>query len=188
MSSWDNQLLLRDVLEAGSKIFKYTSGLSFITFIEDDKIKDAVVRNFEIIGEAANRLDPDFKDSNPHIEWRKIRGFRNRVVHDYMGVDYEIVWQIIQDDLEGLFFKYAKSLIQPANEWIVSNLNHPHMIEHGPVHLHIHIDIPRVKLQNELIAAPFQFDHIAVGITPIWPFVCTTLRENKYSPIFIIDI
>ena len=68
MSSRDNLLLLRGILEAGSKISKYTKGFSFSSFIDDDKTKDAVVRNFEIIGEAANRLDPDFKDNNPHIE------------------------------------------------------------------------------------------------------------------------
>ena len=55
---------------------------------------DAVIRNFEIIGEAANRLTEDFKDENSNIDWHRIRGFRNRIVHDYFGIDYEIVWQI----------------------------------------------------------------------------------------------
>ena len=63
---------------------------------------DAVVRNFEIIGEAANRIDPDFRDSNPEIEWKRIRGFRNRIVHKYLGIDYEIVWQIIVEYLDEL--------------------------------------------------------------------------------------
>ena len=63
---------------------------------------DAVVRNFEIIGEAANRVDTDFRDSNPEIEWKRIRGFRNRIVHDYFGIDYEIVWQIIDEYLDEL--------------------------------------------------------------------------------------
>lgn len=63
---------------------------------------DAVVRNFEIIGEAANRLSDDFRILNPQIEWDRMRGFRNRIVHDYFGIDYEIVWDIIEIDLDSL--------------------------------------------------------------------------------------
>lgn len=105
MSKRDNKLLLEDIIEAASKINKYTSNYTYTAFIEDDRTMDAVVRNFEIIGEAANRLDPDFKKVNPQVEWRKIVGFRNRIVHDYIGIDYEIVWQIIQEDLEELVFQ-----------------------------------------------------------------------------------
>ena len=76
-------------------------GLRFID-LADDKSIDAVVRNFEIIGEAANRIDPDFRTLNSEIEWNRIRGFRNRIVHDYFGIDYEIVWTIIEDDLDNL--------------------------------------------------------------------------------------
>jgi uncharacterized protein with HEPN domain len=55
--------------------------------LSDDKTIDAVVRNFEIIGEAANRIDSDFRIMNSEIEWNRIRGFRNRIVHDYFGID-----------------------------------------------------------------------------------------------------
>ena len=70
-----------------------------------------MVRNFEIIGEAANRIDSDFRDKNPEIEWNRIRGFRNRIIHDYFGIDYEIVWEIID--------KYLDELI----DWLDSTLN-----------------------------------------------------------------
>ena len=63
---------------------------------------DAVIRNFEIIGEAANQLPEEFKDSHQAIDWFRIIGFRNRIVHDYMGVDYEIVWMIIENDIDKL--------------------------------------------------------------------------------------
>jgi uncharacterized protein with HEPN domain len=63
---------------------------------------DAVVRNFEVIGEAANRIDQEFRDENPEIEWKRIRGFRNRIVHEYFGIDYEIVWEIIENYLDEL--------------------------------------------------------------------------------------
>jgi len=65
-------------------------------FIEDSKTLDAVIRNFEIIGEAANRLPEGFKDKYPTIDWLRIIGFRNRIAHDYMGIDYKIVWTIVQ--------------------------------------------------------------------------------------------
>lgn len=70
-----------------------------------------MVRNFEIIGEAANRIDSDFRDKNPEIEWNRIRGFRIRIIHDYFGIDYEIVWEIID--------KYLDVLI----DWLDSTLN-----------------------------------------------------------------
>jgi uncharacterized protein with HEPN domain len=102
MSERDIILLLSDMLESASKIKVYTKGLNYDSFTGDDKTVDAVIRNFEIIGEAANRIDPDFKIRNPEIEWKRVRGFRNRIVHDYFGIDYEIVWSIIQDDLDNL--------------------------------------------------------------------------------------
>lgn len=94
MSKRDTFLLLDDMLQSAQKIKRYVAGLDLDSFMTDDKTIDAVVRNFEIIGEAAGRVDPDFRAANPEIEWRRIRGFRNRVVHDYFGIDYEIVWRI----------------------------------------------------------------------------------------------
>jgi len=96
MSKRDILLLLDDMLQSGQKIKLYTKDHDYNSFVADDKTVDAVVRNFEIIGEAANRIDPDFRDKNPEIEWKRIRGFRNRIVHDYFGIDYEIVWSIIE--------------------------------------------------------------------------------------------
>jgi uncharacterized protein with HEPN domain len=94
MSKRDTLLLLDDMLQSAQKIKRYIKDHDYNSFLEDDKTIDAVVRNFEIIGEAANRVDPDFRDRNPEIEWKRIRGFRNRIVHDYFGIDYEIVWSI----------------------------------------------------------------------------------------------
>ena len=85
MSKRSSDLLLLDMKEAAEKILKYTKGLSFEDFLADDKTIDAVVRNFEIIGEAYLRIDEDFRFEHPQIEWKKLRGFRNRIVHDYFG-------------------------------------------------------------------------------------------------------
>ena len=94
MSKRESRLLIEDILDSGHKILDYTKSLSFEDFLRDSKTVDAVIRNFEIIGEAANRLPDEFKDKNTNIDWHRIRGFRNRIVHDYFGIDYEIVWQI----------------------------------------------------------------------------------------------
>lgn len=102
MSKRDNLLLLEDMLESSLKVKKYTNRLNYESFLDDEKTVDATVRNFEIIGEAANQIGSDFRLKNPEIEWKRIRGFRNRIVHDYFGIDYEIVWSIIEDDLDEL--------------------------------------------------------------------------------------
>ena len=94
MSKRQPELLIDDILESCSKILAYTDGYTFEDFCKDNKTIDAVIRNFEIIGEATGRLPEVFKDQHPEIDWHKIRGFRNRIVHDYFGIDYSIVWEI----------------------------------------------------------------------------------------------
>ena len=74
--------------------------MSFEMFQNDDKTIDAVIRNFEIIGEAANRIPDELKEKFNNVNWHRIRGFRNRIVHDYMGVDLEIIWEITEKNLE----------------------------------------------------------------------------------------
>jgi uncharacterized protein with HEPN domain len=100
MSERDRRLLLEDMLEAALKIKRYTQGYDLDTFLSDDKTLDAVIRNFEIIGEAAGRIDDAFKFDNTELSWTHLRGFRNRIVHEYFGIDYEVVWTIIERDLE----------------------------------------------------------------------------------------
>ena len=111
MSKRDIVLLLDDTLRSALKIKRYTLELDYDAFISDGKTIDAVVRNFEIIGEAANKIDPDFRQRNPEIEWTRIRGFRNRIVHDYFGIDYEIVWTIIESYLDRLI-EWLKIIIE----------------------------------------------------------------------------
>lgn len=94
MSKRSADLLIEDILDSGQKILDYTAGLTIEQFTSDSKTIDAVIRNFEIIGEAANRLPEEFKNRYTDIDWHKIRGFRNRIVHDYFGIDYSIVWVI----------------------------------------------------------------------------------------------
>jgi uncharacterized protein with HEPN domain len=115
MSKRETLLLLDDMLQSAKKIKRYTLDLDFNSFLSDDKTMDAVVRNFEIIGEAANRIDDDFRLKHSEIEWKRIRGFRNRIVHDYFGIDYEIVWEIIETYLDALidWLEFAIKINEP---------------------------------------------------------------------------
>ena len=91
----DIKLFMEDILEAIARIRSYVEGMSFESFLADYKTQDAVVRNFTIIGEAAKYLDK-FDDT---FEWRLLSDMRNRLVHEYFGIDFEIIWSAIEDDL-----------------------------------------------------------------------------------------
>jgi len=99
MSRRATPLLIEDIWEAVEKIERYVSGLNHDAFVKDDKTVDSVVRNLEVIGEAANRVPENIRSQYPEITWRKIIGLRNRIVHDYFNIDVEIVWEIAQKDL-----------------------------------------------------------------------------------------
>ncbi len=102
MSKRPIELLLNDIIEAIDRVAQYTMGLSLDAFSKDRKTIDAVVRNLEIIGEAANRLPDDFKEKHSNVEWHKVVGLRHRIVHEYFGIDLQIIWQIISADLPAL--------------------------------------------------------------------------------------
>jgi uncharacterized protein with HEPN domain len=99
MPKRDPALLIQDMLNGIQKIKRYTSGVDRKSFLKDEKTIDAVVRNLEVIGEAARQLPGDFAARHSNIPWGQIAGLRNRIVHDYFGLDLEIIWQIIRHDL-----------------------------------------------------------------------------------------
>jgi len=105
MSKRTPRLLIEDIITSCQRILDYTSGLTYHDFILDQKTVDAATRNFEIIGEAANLLPENVKDLADNIDWQRIRGFRNRIVHHYFGVDLEILWKIIQENIPDLLDK-----------------------------------------------------------------------------------
>ena len=116
MSDREILLLLEDMRDAAQKILSYTSGMNFDDFTNDDKTIDAVVRNFEIIGEAANRVPDNFKSDHPEIEWRRMTGLRNRIIHEYFGINYETVWKIREENIPELV-----DLIQQAMDNLAGN-------------------------------------------------------------------
>jgi len=102
MSERDPRLYCEDILESGNAILDFVEGLSFEDFCDDRKTYSAVIREFEIIGEAVGKLPELFRERRPDVEWQDIKDFRNLLSHEYFGVDLEIVWKIIEDDLPAL--------------------------------------------------------------------------------------
>ena len=97
--SRDWTFFLEDIQESCSRVLRYTQGMTFEQFSADDKTYDAVVRNLEIIGEAAKGLPEDVRAMMPDIEWSKATGLRNIVAHAYFGISDEILWDVIQNKI-----------------------------------------------------------------------------------------
>jgi uncharacterized protein with HEPN domain len=93
---------LKDILDAIRKIENYTRNISFDDFVVDELIKDGVVRNLEVIGEAVKNIPVDIKDKKPEVEWKKIAGLRDILIHDYFGIDEDIVWDAVKNKLPEL--------------------------------------------------------------------------------------
>lgn len=96
------KLYLEDISNSISNIEDYTKGLSFVNFSNDKKTIDAVVRNLEIIGEAARNIGEGFTESHSELPWSEMVGMRNKVIHEYIAVDVEILWKTLKEDLPKL--------------------------------------------------------------------------------------
>lgn len=97
----DDRLYILNIIECIEYIQEYTSG-GREYFLSDRKTQDAVIRNFEIIGEATKQISQPLRDVHPGIPWRRMAGLRDVLIHNYLGVDVSEVWQIVQNDLQSL--------------------------------------------------------------------------------------
>ncbi|PIT90286.1 MAG: hypothetical protein COU22_03050 [Candidatus Komeilibacteria bacterium CG10_big_fil_rev_8_21_14_0_10_41_13] len=93
------ELFLEDIIESIKLIEKYSKGLDYAKFMRSTDSQDAVVRRLEIIAEACKNLPKEIKADYPEVPWRKINGIRNRIAHEYFGIDEKIVWQTVKEDL-----------------------------------------------------------------------------------------
>ena len=95
----DCKVYLEDILEAIQKIGRFTEKQTLKKFSNDEKTFDAVIRNLEIIGEAINKFPEEVRKKHPEVEWRKISGLRNVLIHEYFGINAEIIWDIVRNKL-----------------------------------------------------------------------------------------
>ncbi len=108
-----DHLLILDIISSVEKILEYTKGMTLDDFQTDKKTIDAVVRNFEIIGEAGSRISKEFQNSHSAIPWAGMIGLRNKIVHDYFGIDSKIIWKIISEFIPDLRREVEKVNLQP---------------------------------------------------------------------------
>ena len=108
---------LHDIQDAIGRAIDYTNGMTWEDYLRDPKTQDAVVRNLEVLGEAAKDLSEEIRARYPAIPWRDMMGTRDRLIHHYFGINQEIVWQIVRQDLPGLRLQIEQVISDyPAGE------------------------------------------------------------------------
>jgi uncharacterized protein with HEPN domain len=108
MSKRGDSESIRDIREAVRRIDIYLEGLKYDEFIQDIKSQDAVVRNLEIIGEAAKNISNGLKKKHPDVPWKELAGLRDRLIHQYFGINFDIVFQIAKEELPPINQKIEK--------------------------------------------------------------------------------
>ena len=111
--SW--QLYIRDMIEFSSKVLSYTERLDQEGFIAETLVYDATLRNLELIGEAATHIPTEVREAHPEIQWRRIIATRNRLAHGYLGMDDDVIWDIIRADVPNLL-RDLRKLLNATNE------------------------------------------------------------------------
>lgn len=94
----DYRLFIKDILDAIEKIEEFVASMDFEEFKNDDKTVSAVVRKLEIIGEATKNIPDEIKQKYPHLPWKEMAKIRDKLIHGYFVVDYEIVWKVIKEE------------------------------------------------------------------------------------------
>ena len=104
------RLYIEDMVEFDERVLSYTDGMDQNAFVADGRTYDATLHNIELIGEAATHVPGYVRDAHPQIEWRNMVGARNRLAHGYLGVDDDVVWDIVQTDVPEMLRKLRRLL------------------------------------------------------------------------------
>ncbi len=112
MKRRDYRDYLQDIIDSINDIESFTAGMTFEDIIQDKKTINAVIRSIEVMGEAAKKIPNSIRDKNPSVPWKKMGGMRDKLIHEYFGVDNEILWKTIKYSLPGLKDKIGKVLEQ----------------------------------------------------------------------------
>ncbi len=112
----DNKLFVKDIIEAMVSIEKFVEGMTLEELKNDEKTSSAVIRKFEIIGEAAKYIPKKVKDKHKDIQWKSMAGMRDRLIHAYFGIDYNLVWSAIKTEIPKLKPKLKKVLSSMEKE------------------------------------------------------------------------
>jgi uncharacterized protein with HEPN domain len=104
----DSTLFLKDIVKACEYIQKFVEGLTFEEFLRDEKTSSAVIRKFEVIGEAVKGIPEFIRNRYPDILWKDMAGMRDRLIHGYFGIDYFIVWNSIESDIPNILSSVSK--------------------------------------------------------------------------------
>jgi uncharacterized protein with HEPN domain len=100
--SFEPRDYVRHILIEADYLIGSSASLSFDAFAADETLRRAFVRSLEIIGEAAKKVPEDFRAAHPAVEWRAMAGMRDRLIHDYLGIDLELVWDVVQNRIPEL--------------------------------------------------------------------------------------
>jgi uncharacterized protein with HEPN domain len=102
MKDRDLRDYINDLVEACEDILSFTEGMSYSDFSGDKKTVNAVIRSLEVIGEATKNLPVSFRNNYPDIPWKQMAGMRDKLVHEYFGIDKQMVWQVIEKHIPGI--------------------------------------------------------------------------------------
>ena len=96
------EVFIHDILESSQLILEYTQNYDFTKFSTDKKTIDAVIRNFEIIGEAAKKIPENIREKYPDLHWKGMAGMRDKLIHEYFGINLEIIWETIEKEIPNM--------------------------------------------------------------------------------------
>ena len=108
----DYRLFIKDIIAAMESIEGFVEGMSFEELMQDDKTASAVIRKFEIVGEATKLFPDELKEEHPEIQWKRMAGMRDRLIHAYFGVDYKLVWEAIKAEVPSMKLKLQEILTE----------------------------------------------------------------------------